>query len=298
MLINDQSIDTPEEDQLLAKPCWRAYVASAYAYGEKRGRYPAFVDDYIRSQIRYLNHNEDSPYTGVLAHYDKANRWEADFDLGSLIRAYLVSGLPVNEIASELGVSPEAIDVFEKVWFDVLDENRIVRASALHHVDEYMPPPREGSGLLIAAALHGGPELLRRVHGIPTRGEDEDLLGRLVNTEQIKRVLRGDMPNSDLARISNTLVSRQKMLHDTGQNQSRVMEGYNVALRLLSAMAPEMVPPELKTEEARVAADSELRAKLAVRKEIDQQRVQRTGERDAAIDDMLKDHLKAPAEKV
>lgn len=298
MIVHAQTILTPRDGAGPFDLDWRHKVAVA-ATSTELTRIPfALADDEeLRRYAVHLRRRAKVPlkYGDLLTAYDRVAGWHCQ-QTGRLLEAYLLTPAAVQEIATELGLDAADIALYLLLFFDVRGPDGALKRGVAVRLRAELTDEVDEQGRLKRAALLGGLPLLRKLTRSVADDRPADLLSALVDQELARRIVSEQLGVRDLARLQANSLLRERVRHENADTQALRMEGWMYTLKLLEAMAPQMLRPS-PTAETNAATSNEIQSRLRAQRNVQNTPVQSDDEQGRqAMEDMLRKHFQPAPE--
>jgi len=250
----------------------------------------------LKEYVAYLRGRKQHPEREEAGVCAAVSRWRSSLLRGP-VEAYLLTDAEFELIAKDLSVEEAAVRRYEALFFNVRDDTgrhvmpgpRLRLTMAGNQEDEEDAPE---SRMLRSAALSGGLPLLRELTGTgnePGADGDNEVLQTLVTTELKRRLLAGDLSAPDLTRLANTIVTRDRMLHETGQTKNDADQVVDLTLGLLKLSAPQVLQRQLSEAESKEeTAKIQERLRMQRTTMCDKAEQLRSTEGQAALNELIK----------
>ena len=307
MIMNDQTILTPYDDDGNYHPDWRRRIG-LIAASAPRGVIPVFLlnDDYIRKYTHFMRCNasqfkENQSKSRVVFIPDPARRdlqmvqnwWDAS---GSPFRYYietmLLLDVDMEFIASTLGTTLERIKWYEKLFFNIRDNKGKVKSSralrmrfAVNSEQDGVPKSEhdEFTEWRVTAVEYGVSGLAKYWHWkiVDTHPLDSyDTMAEASEALLISRIAKGQISNRDLNELQSNFIARKRLELDrdlAGKSPEQLAEksgAYlnSVEMKFLQLLAPEMHSTADSDEELNLKKAA-IERKLSVQKAIEDTRI-------------------------
>ncbi|MBN1670633.1 MAG: hypothetical protein JXR37_06350 [Kiritimatiellae bacterium] len=285
MKIAGQDITTPFDDSSSYAPDWRHQIAQAVAGQTGPARLPPELkkDEDLKAYVAYLQKKRkpSSRPNGAAGRYRRLIAWYDGAPAKHFIEPLLLTEASYTTITQELGVEKEDVRLYERLFFNIRDQDGNLTAShllkrrfafgeALHS-----EPDADEHTVWRMVAITAGYRGLQAVWGTVSWAEHadpDDVIHALVTNELVRRLLLGNMRTSDLTRLSGNHVMRERMLHETGQRSNDSAAAWKLVTQLLQTAAPTVVKPDSAPETITKQQEA-LKAKLDAQQNIEGQPV-------------------------
>lgn len=294
MKVNQETIITPMDDPVAYALDWRHRVAMAAHVAETdkvaipvRLAKDHDLRDYaahIRFRHRHPMSNAETPRP-----FDRVVQWHGQAT-ARLVAAHLVTPATCQDIASDLGLTAEDVQVYGRLFHDVRDpQDRPIRGVlARLRMDAAGNPANVDA--LMRTALTAGVTGLRTALGTVVAHNDCDFVDRLVEQELARRVMTGRMQDRDLIRLQANALLRERIAVEAQSGNRDDVEGVRWAMELLGATAPHMVRVQ-KTAEELSATSLAIEGRIASQRTATGMAPVDVAKSEAALDRMLQTQL-------
>ena len=265
MKIGDRVIRVPEEDPLGYEMDWRWQVAQAVVEAAGGGRIPwALVQDAdARALVQHLQHRKQHPLKDgdTPRQFDRVGAWR-DSPGAALIEAFLLASDSYADAARELGIPPEDVRLYARLYVDLHDDQGKRRPAVLMRLrgTPDVPDEPDMAARLRRVALTGGVHGLRQLLQAATLAA-APTLDEMVEQELKRRLVAGELRTSDLTRLQANSIAKQRVAQEQEGDDLRETEGWAYARKLLALMAPHVVS-QRKTAEETAASTEVIRARI------------------------------------
>jgi hypothetical protein len=313
MRIGDIHMIVPQDETGEWPAHWRYDVATAVA---STGLTPinseVANDKFIRDYSDYLLIDVDF-YEGEipdpnLKPYHIAATWYGNPDINSprfRIEALLLTGAPYDIIAKDLGLRADAIEAYEKLFFNTRNADGSLRKGCYNRSrfainETELLAEHTGSEVVWRAVgfymgYSGLVQLWRWDHdaaGLEGRTQGLfDEMWRYSQSRMLDKILRDQVSMFDLNNMMGNYIQDQRMRFDTKQDTGDSLAGAQIAIQMLQMCAPQVTEAARTIDGSSVLEQTELiAAKLAQSAAIHGEKIQTaSGAGAAAIDDMIRD---------
>ncbi|MFC1453568.1 hypothetical protein ACFLQL_00120 [Verrucomicrobiota bacterium] len=298
MQILGTEIKMPSDSPLNYEPDWRFKVASKLSTEENDQVLPSELtdDEVILNTSRYLNCvKENGNYIpDEYKAYQSVALWYEDTEPQAVrhyLEALLLTDRTYSGISDDLGVDEELINLYEKIFFNIRDEQGYLikvrplklrfafgELASIEEVQEkknkanFNADPIEWK---IAAVQHGY-LMLSTIWGLNKDQTTEEAELQYYKTALtlnrgliLKRTLRGQISNFDLNQAHSNFIDFKRLQHDIESDKNKLnLPGQhgivdNVGTRILKMMAPKMIELKVSKEET-IKQNKALQQKLLV----------------------------------
>lgn len=251
MKVGNQMFLTPWDDPVGYELDWRMRMARAVvsAKADTFFGWAKCNDQDVRDLVAHLEYRgrHIQPLDIPQKPHDRVCLWDNTLT-GTLVQAFLLTPAPYDAIGKHLGLSPAEVVLYGRLFYDVRDNqgNRCPAILMRIKTELRVAEPNEGNKLKLVALAGGATMLCQMI--APSSTEPAATLYDLVDQALTRRVVTGELRDSDLIRLQANGVMRTRMDWEF-KPPAKDQGGWDVLQKVLETLKVEVKTPDREPEQ-------------------------------------------------